>query len=454
MTHAVIGAGFSGLPVAKRLIELGEDVEILDRNDGIGGLWHTGVYESAHLISSRRSTSLPDYPMPKSWPDFPSRNQVRAYLQAYAREFGMASHVRSGVEVTRVRPDPGATAESRWLLDFADGTTKAYETVTLATGHFSTPREFQHPGSFDGEIIRSGEYRDDRVFAAKRVLVVGYGNTGCDAAVDAARVTGHADISMRSGTYFLPKTFLGIPMADFGMYSPIKTDFIDRLAARAAHRLSVGDLGKYGISRPQFRILDKHPVLNSELLHLIRHGQVTVRPDIARLDGSRVQFVDGHVGEYDVIFHATGYRVDYPMLHEDDHVIERKGDLPILLVGTVAPLHRGLFFVGLGQARTGGGPLFQSAGYSVARLAALDAHSSRPVPDLIRESKRAQFLQKRLKRRLDRPADMRSKGLGEVQRGLKWLSGLCDEIGAPSAPTRSSRMQEVDAAPSTARTPR
>jgi len=448
VTHAVIGAGFAGLPVAKRLIELGEDVEILDRNDGIGGLWHTGVYESAHLISSRRSTSLPDYPMPESWPDFPSRNQVREYLQAYAREFGMASHVRSGVEVTRVRPDPHGDAGSRWLVDFADGMTKAYATVTLATGHFSTPRELPHDGEFDGEIIRSGEYRDDSVFAGKRVLVVGYGNTGCDAAVDVARVTGHADISMRSGTYFLPKTFLGIPMADFGMYSPIKTDFTDRLVARAAHRLSVGDLGKYGISKPAFRILDKHPVLNSELLHLIRHGRVTVRPDIARLDGSKVHFVDGHVQEYDMIFYATGYRVDYPMLREEDHVIERKGDLPILLVGTVAPLHRGLFFVGLGQARTGGGPLFQSAGYSVARLAALDAHSSRPVPDLIRESKRAQFLEKRLKRRLERPADMRSKGLGEVQRGLKWLAGLCDEIGAPTAPIRSSRMQDVGTTPS------
>ncbi len=445
MTHAVVGAGFSGLPVAKRLIELGEEVEILDRNDGIGGLWHTGIYASAHLISSRRSTSLPDFPMPNTWPDFPARNQVRTYLQSYAREFGMAARLHNSVAVTRVLPDPQSDGSSRWTLEFGDGTSRSYDTVTLATGHFSRPREIPFPGVFDGTIVQSGDYRDASVFSGKRVLVIGYGNTGCDAAVDAAHATGHADISMRAGTYFLPKTFLGIPMADFGMYSPIKTDLTDRLAARAAHLLSVGRLSTYGINKPEFRILDKHPVLNSELLHLIRHGRVRVLPDIERLDGLRVHFVGGTSAEYDLIFLATGYRVDYPMLHDADQVIERKGDLPILLVGTVAPRHRGLFFVGLGQARTGGGPLFQSAGYSVARLAALESRSPTPVHELIRSSQRAQFVEKRLKRRLERPADMRSKGLGEVLRGLKWLDGLCNEIGAPTTPIRSAQMRDETA---------
>ena len=47
MRHCIIGAGFSGLPVGKKLKELGEEFDILDKNTGVGGLWHTGVYRDA-----------------------------------------------------------------------------------------------------------------------------------------------------------------------------------------------------------------------------------------------------------------------------------------------------------------------------------------------------------------------------------------------------------------------
>ena len=64
--HCIIGAGFSGLPIAKRLLDLGEPFEILDKNNGVGGLWHTGVYDGAHIISSKKTTEFPDFPMPTS----------------------------------------------------------------------------------------------------------------------------------------------------------------------------------------------------------------------------------------------------------------------------------------------------------------------------------------------------------------------------------------------------
>ncbi|MFB9909110.1 NAD(P)-binding protein [Allokutzneria oryzae] len=34
--HLIIGAGFSGLPVAKRLAGLGRPLDVVDRNSGIG----------------------------------------------------------------------------------------------------------------------------------------------------------------------------------------------------------------------------------------------------------------------------------------------------------------------------------------------------------------------------------------------------------------------------------
>src|ERR1700737_3324682 len=85
----VLGAGPIGLCVAKALKNHGIAYDQVDASDGIGGNWHHGVYEAAHIISSRRTTefpdypmpaSFPDYPMPASFPDFPSRKNMLDYL--------------------------------------------------------------------------------------------------------------------------------------------------------------------------------------------------------------------------------------------------------------------------------------------------------------------------------------------------------------------------------------
>ena len=42
----------------------------------IGGNWYDGVYDSTHIISSRDTTGYGDFPMPASYTDFPSRDQM------------------------------------------------------------------------------------------------------------------------------------------------------------------------------------------------------------------------------------------------------------------------------------------------------------------------------------------------------------------------------------------
>ena len=76
----VLGAGPIGLCVAKALKRHGIAYDQVDASDGIGGNGHHGVYEAAHIISSRRTTEFSDYPMPASFPDFPSRKNMLDYL--------------------------------------------------------------------------------------------------------------------------------------------------------------------------------------------------------------------------------------------------------------------------------------------------------------------------------------------------------------------------------------
>ncbi|MGV7434433.1 NAD(P)-binding protein, partial [Mycobacterium kansasii] len=73
--HCIIGAGYTGLAVAKAYADLGLDYDHVEATDAIGGNWSHGVYDSTFLISSKDVTEYPDYPMPDHYPDFPSAAQ-------------------------------------------------------------------------------------------------------------------------------------------------------------------------------------------------------------------------------------------------------------------------------------------------------------------------------------------------------------------------------------------
>ncbi len=440
--HCIIGAGFAGLPVAKKLKELGQDFDLLDRNDGVGGSWQSGIYPTANLISSKASTQFRDFPMPDWFPDFPSQALMQRYLADYAEAFGLPAHIELGTEVASVRPEHDGTDPRGWLVELSNGKSRRYRSVVIANGHFRKPRPVTHRGSFSGEILRPAGYRGPAVFAGKRVLVVGYGNTGCDVAVDAAATASAVDISMRGGTYIFPRLFMGIPITDLLDRLPLHFDWSDRLAARIVARLAVGDHRRYGLPRPDFRILDKMPVVQPELMNRLRTGRIGVRPDISSLRNGKVEFSDGSEGAYDLLFYAVGYDVDFPMLDPADRILEWSDGLPILYRNMIAPNARGLFFAGLGRARTGGGPLFEASGYLVARLAVLDAQSGESALALLARQERQGWRGLRLGLGQDlgpSRADMRPYGKGLWRRRIGLARHLLDKIGCPDAPSVRQR---------------
>ena len=67
----IIGAGPCGLGIAKTFKEAGIEYDQAEADCEVGGNWYHGVYESAHIISSRKTTEYADFPMPSDYPDFP-----------------------------------------------------------------------------------------------------------------------------------------------------------------------------------------------------------------------------------------------------------------------------------------------------------------------------------------------------------------------------------------------
>jgi cation diffusion facilitator CzcD-associated flavoprotein CzcO len=209
------------------------------------------------------------------------------------------------------------------------------------------------------------------------VLVVGVGNSGCDIAVEAAKSFGHATISMRRGNWFLPKTLFGVPVAELDRrWAPT---WAQRRFLKAALRVSIGSYERYGLPKPDYELFEKHPIVNSQLLYQLRHGVVTAKPDIERLAGRTVHFVDGTSAEFDSIVYATGFEVSFPFLDHD--LLEWRDGAPVRAGGFMTPGLANLYLFGLAQPRGGAGPLITAGAELLAELVRLQEHLAGPLAD-------------------------------------------------------------------------
>ena len=201
----VIGAGPAGLAVAACLKKRGASCIILDRAGEVGSSWRHH-YDRLHLHSDRDRSALPYLPFPAGTPRYPSREQVIGYLELYARHFDLAP--RFNEEVRTVRPcGPG------WITTTTAGVYHSRR-VVVATGYNAVPYLPQWRGQerFRGRILHSSEYRNGESFRGQSVLVVGFGNSGGEIAIDLHEHGARVAMAVRGPVNIVPREILGVPV--------------------------------------------------------------------------------------------------------------------------------------------------------------------------------------------------------------------------------------------------
>lgn len=348
--YAVIGAGPMGLATARNLSKQGLPFVGYELNNEVGGLWdidnpHSTMYDTAHLISSKRMTEFREFPMDERVATYPHHAELKRYFQDYARHFGLYEHYQFNTRVLSVIPEDGG-----WRVTVEkDGeqSSRYFDGVLIASGTLHTPNRPALPGQFDGDILHARDYRTPALFADKRVLIVGCGNSACDMAVDAVHQAKSVDLSVRRGYYFLPKFIGGRPSDAIGGKLKLPRWLKQWLDAKLI-RMIIGRPSDYGLPDPDYRLYEAHPVVNSLVLHHLGHGDLTARPDIADMRGRTVTFTDGSRADYDLILLATGYKLDYPFI--DSELLNWQGDAPALYLNVFHPRYDNLFMMGMIEA--------------------------------------------------------------------------------------------------------
>jgi hypothetical protein len=365
----VVGAGPSGLIAARQLRAAGVPFDVFERHSDVGGIWDPAnqgspMYRSAHFISSKYTSGFYGYPMPDEFPDYPSWRQLLDYIRDFAKAEDLYPHITFNTAVERAE----LLDDGTWNV-IVGGELRHYRALVVAPGvtwHPNIPK-VEGSDTFTGQILHSSAYYDTSIFADKRVLVVGAGNSGVDIACDAAVSAEKAFLSVRRGYRFLPKHIFGVPLDVFinrggeppaGITIPEDpNELVDAL---------VGDLTRFGLPAPDHDVLSSHPIVNDQVIHHFNHGDLTAKPDVERLDGGEVVFVDGSREQIDVVLLATGYEYKLPFL--DESLLEWKSGHPQLYLNIFNRTVDSLYVIGFVE--------FADAAYErfeeMAQLVALD----------------------------------------------------------------------------------
>lgn len=346
-SYALIGAGPAGLAAARNLDRLGVPFVGFELHDDVGGLWnidnpHSTMYQSAHLISSKRMTEYAEFPMADDTAAYPGHAAMCAYFRDYAEHFRLYSSYEFGTRVVTMVADGDG-----WQLTterHGERRARRFKGVLIASGTLHAPNRPTVADGFDGELMHAADYRQPAVFAGKRVLIVGCGNSACDIAVDAVHHARSVDLSVRRGYYFVPKFIGGKPVDTLGGRIRLPHRVKQWLDARII-RWVLGKPSDYGLPDPDYRMYESHPVVNSLVLDHLGHGDIAPRAAIASVDGHQVSFADGAAAEYDLIVLATGYRLNYPFI--DPGELNWVGDCPSLYLNIFHPQRDNLFMLGM-----------------------------------------------------------------------------------------------------------
>ena len=326
----VIGGGWSGLYALKYLLGEGIDAHLYEGRANIGGIWRYdeseqvgGVYQSAHATSSKTFLHASDFPFPSEVGEFPSHEEVLAYLYAYADHFQLWPHIHLNSKIERVEP--------QWIVTINNGSRVIEcEYIVVCSGQHQTANDprYSHPftrftGTFSHSISYKSPYHEQ--FMNKRILIVGGGETGSDLAVELSNtVAKSVHMSIREGQWFQAR-ILGQQPADV-MYTMLMRilGYYDNVFVRCWRKMffvPMWGVGGTGVREWEPKVAFLHGFINKsrEVVEHIALRRVIPKRGIAQIDDKSITFVgDPTPVLIDHILLCTGYRYVHPFFPRTD----------------------------------------------------------------------------------------------------------------------------------------
>ena len=230
----VVGAGFGGMYMLNKLRDLGMTTTVFEAAPDVGGTWYWNAYPGARcdieslMYNYSFDSELRDEYKYK-WPERYSRQpDILKYAQHVADRFDLRSGIRFNTRVTSSKWDERT---HRWSIETDQGEHVSARFLISAVGCLSASQMPAVPGleSFKGDWYHTGQWPHERVdFSGKRVIQIGTGSSGIQAAPVIASEAGHLTLLQRTPQFSIPS-----------QNSPLTPEVVDESSERFAQMVAM-----------------------------------------------------------------------------------------------------------------------------------------------------------------------------------------------------------------------
>ncbi len=342
---AIVGSGFSGLGMAIRLQQAGQDdFVVLERGPSVGGTWRDNDYPGAACDVPSRLYSFSFAPNPDWTRSFSPQPEILRYLRGCAERFGVNEHLHTDTRVEHAAWDGDARV---WRVRTSRGALTA-EVLVSAAGALSDPKNPEIPGlnTFTGTTFHSAAWNHDHDLAGESVAVIGTGASAIQIVPKIQPAAKRLTVFQRTPAWIIPRTdrpFTRIEKAVYTRFPKVerlaraaifwgRESYVlgftrkqalmsvpDRIARRhLAHQ--VPDLELRTKLTPDYRIGCKRILISNDFYPALAapNADVVTEP-ITEIRERAVVTADGVEHPADAIIFATGFQVTPPPIAEAIH---------------------------------------------------------------------------------------------------------------------------------------
>lgn len=331
----IVGAGFAGLGMAMELERAGfHNITILERADGVGGVWRENTYPGAACDTPSPLYSF-SYEPKANWPKrFSEQPDILQYLEGVAEKYDLLGKIQFSTEVTETE---FSEQTGTWTIRVSGGAELTADVLIMATGQLSRPALPELPGigDFEGPAFHSAEWDHSVDLEGKRVAVVGTGASAIQFVPQIVSEVSHLTLFQRSAAWVLPKpdveytplhhtVLTRIPpvrlaerFLSWGIYEFLALALVDipairppvaKLALNHLHK-QVEDEDLRAKLTPDYEAGCKRGLLSNDYYPALTRPNVTVKTSaITAVTPKGIVTVDGAHHEVDVIIYGTGFK--------------------------------------------------------------------------------------------------------------------------------------------------
>ncbi|MGC2745114.1 MAG: NAD(P)/FAD-dependent oxidoreductase [Candidatus Angelobacter sp.] len=347
----IVGAGFSGLGLAIKLLQQGDkDFLVIEKADDIGGTWYANQYPGcacdipSHLYSFSFDRN-PDWSRMYS-----GRNEIQSYLKSCAQKFGLNQYIRVNTAMKEAVWDEPT---SLWRVTTGDGALIRCRVLISAVGALHVPKFPEIPGieKFSGPSFHSTWWNASVPLEGKRVAVIGTGASAIQFVPEIAPKVAKLSIFQRTPPWILPKEDFAIPerwrnrfrqlpfftglfrTALFWLYEIRVWAFLGKAPALRRRGLKmaldhisaqVPDPELRARVTPNYQFGCKRVLISNDFYPALQRPNVEFITDgIREIREHSIVTQDGTERPVDVLIYATGFRVTEPL--HDTRVVGRNG---------------------------------------------------------------------------------------------------------------------------------